>query len=70
MLSSNGWFILNNNMLFVGENRSELAKKLNITWKDGKLAAKQLFDALIYSNINPYEQEFCNWFEDDKNIVR
>ena len=33
-------------ILFVGENRSHLAKKMNVTWKDGRLAAKQLFDAL------------------------
>lgn len=57
-------------MLFVGENRSKLAKKMNVTWKDGKLAAKQLFDALKYSNIDPDRQQYCNWFEDDKNIVR
>ena len=50
-------------MLFVGEERSELAKKMNVTWKDGRLAAKQLFDAFDYCGIDKNKQEFCNWFE-------
>jgi len=50
-------------MLFVGEKRSNLAIKMGVTWEDGRLAAKQLFDALDYCGINPKEQEFCNWFE-------
>ena len=29
------------NYLFVGEKRSELAIKMGVTWKDGRLAAKQ-----------------------------
>lgn len=50
-------------MLFVGEKRSNKAIKMGVTWKDGKLAAKQLFDALKYCNIEPKNQSFCNWFE-------
>lgn len=57
-------------MLFVGEKRSELAKKMNVTWKDGRLAAKQLFDALNHCNIDPNDHEFCNWFEGGKKKVR
>lgn len=49
--------------LFVGEKRSELAIKMNVTWIDGRLAAKQLFDALKENNINPQDHYFTNWFE-------
>ncbi len=50
-------------MLFVGEKRSKLAKKMKVTWKDGRLAAKQLFDALKYCGIDPKDVEFRNYFE-------
>jgi hypothetical protein len=56
--------------LFVGEKRSELAKKMKVTWLDGRLAAKQLFDALNDCGINPADHEFCNWFEGGKGKVR
>lgn len=56
--------------LFVGEKRSERAKKMGVTLQDGRLAAKQLFDALEHCNINPQEQEYCNWFEGGKGKVR
>lgn len=49
--------------LFVGEKRSDLAVTKGWTWVDGRLAAKQLFDALIKLDINPHEQEYINWFE-------
>jgi hypothetical protein len=32
--------------LFVGEQRSELAKKMNVTWKDKRLAAAPLYKAI------------------------
>lgn len=58
-------------MLFVGEKRSQLAIKMGVTWEDGRLAAKQLFDALEACDIDPQKQKFCNWFEDGgKEIVR
>lgn len=56
--------------LFVGEKRSNKAVQMKVTWKDGRLAAKQLFDALHYCGINPIKQDFCNWFEGGKNKVR
>ncbi len=56
--------------LFVGENRSHLAKKMQVTWKDGRLAAKQLFDALDAIGFSRSRCEFCNWFEGGKGIVR
>ena len=57
-------------VLFVGENRSHLAKKMNVTWKDGRLAAKQLFDALDTIGFQRDACEFCNWFEGGKGMVR
>jgi hypothetical protein len=57
-------------MLFVGEKRSELAKQMKVKWADGRLAAKQLFDALLACGLKPDEQEFCNWFEGGKTKVR
>ena len=56
--------------LFVGENRSYLAKKMKVTWKDGRLAAKQLFDALDAIGFPKNQCEFCNWFEGGKGMVR
>lgn len=56
--------------LFVGEKRSPRAVKMKVTLQDGRLAAKQLFDALEACNINPKEQEYCNWFEGGKGKVR
>ncbi len=45
---------------FVGESRSKLAQKMGVYWKDGRLAAKQLFDALAACNIDPKDQLFFN----------
>lgn len=50
-------------MLFVGEERSERAKQLNVRWEDGALAAKQLFDALRGCDIDPAQVTFTNLFE-------
>lgn len=47
-------------LLFVGERQSHLAAKINATWQNGKLAAKQLHDALRALNIEPAEQRYCN----------
>lgn len=49
--------------LFIGEERSKRAKKLGVSLKDGRLAAKQLFDALLANDIPPTEQKFINIFE-------
>lgn len=56
--------------LFVGEDRSQRAKDLKVTWKDGALAAKPLFEALRACDINPDTVEFVNWFEGGKKTVR
>lgn len=49
--------------VFVGERRSPRAIKMGVRWQDGRLAAKQLFDALKAIDIDPSEHEFYNWFE-------
>lgn len=56
--------------LFVGERRSDKAKKMGVTWRDGNLAAKQLFDALSANGIDPLAHEYCNLFERRKLFVR
>lgn len=55
--------------LFVGERPSERAKLLGITWKDGGLAAKPLFEALRACGITPEEQYFLNLFQDHADVV-
>ncbi len=49
--------------LFVGEQPSATALSRGWTWKDGHLAAKQLFDALNACGIDPHSQRYGNWFE-------
>lgn len=56
--------------LFVGEARSELAIKMGVTWKDGRLAAKQLFDCLRMIGMDPEIQEFENWFDGDQDRIK
>ena len=47
-------------LLFIGERQSHLAKTLDATWQNGKLAAKQLHDALRALNIDPAAQRYVN----------
>ncbi len=49
--------------LFIGEERSKKAIEMNVHWKDGRLAAKQLFDALEYCGIDPKTIKFYNCFD-------
>lgn len=49
--------------LFIGEKRSQRAIEMNVRWQDGRLAAKQLFDALDYCGIDKNECSFVNLFE-------
>jgi len=51
--------------LFVGEKRSELAKKMNVTWVDRRLAAAHLSKAVENLGIKWDECEFKNIFEDN-----
>lgn len=49
-----------NKYIFIGERQSHQAKKINATWQNGKLAAKQLHDALRALNIEPANQRYVN----------
>lgn len=48
--------------LFVGECPSATAKRNGWTWRDGRLAARQLFDALRVADIDPKKQDYINLF--------
>ena len=50
-------------LLFVGERRSQAALRMGVRWQDGRLAAKQLFDALRAAGVDPKRCEFVNWWE-------
>jgi hypothetical protein len=50
-------------IVFVGDRRSKLAVKKGVRWQDGRLAAKQLFDALAHAGIDKDRCAFVNWFE-------
>jgi hypothetical protein len=52
--------------LFVGERPSNKAAQIGATWENGRLAAKQLHDALRALNIEPTTQEYVNlWTHPD-----
>lgn len=48
--------------LFVGERPSHQAVKIGATWQNGKLAGKQLRDALVALNVDPAQQQYCNLY--------
>lgn len=50
--------------LFVGEKPSPRAYAAGLTWRDGMLAAKTLFDALNAHGVDPATQEYYNLFGD------
>ena len=50
--------------LFVGERRSNLAVKMNVTWVDKRLAAAHLSKAVEFIGIDWNECAFKNVFED------
>ena len=50
-------------ILYVGERRSPRAIQMGVTWKDRRLAGKQLFDAFDTLEIDPSKFEFTNVFE-------
>lgn len=51
-------------LLFVGECRSLTAKRKGWTWKDGRLAAKPLFEALEAMGVDPKAHDYLNLFRD------
>ena len=57
--------------LFVGEKRSPLARKMNVTWEDGRLGAKHLFAALDHIGLEVSNCHFKNVYREilSENIV-
>ena len=51
-------------MIFVGERRSNTARKRNWTWRNGRLAARPLFEALNAMGIEPARQSYANLWTD------
>lgn len=49
--------------LFVGERKSPTAIERGWSWQDGRLAAKQLFDALRELGVDPAMCAFANAYE-------
>ena len=56
--------------IFVGERRSQLARRMGVRWEDGRLAAKQLFDALRACDVDPTACLFLNLFHESRGVVR
>lgn len=54
-------------LIFIGECRSLTAKRKHWTWKDGRLAAKPLFEALEAMGVDPRAHDYVNLWTD--NIV-
>lgn len=50
-------------ILFIGEQRSKKAIAMGVHWADGRLAAKQLFDALRACGMDPTAHRYVNAFE-------
>lgn len=50
-------------LTFIGEERSPTARRKDWRWQDGRLAAKQLFDALRAAGVDPAACCFLNLFE-------
>lgn len=48
---------------FVGERRSPTAERMDVRWEDGRLAAKQLFDAIVACGHSPQAFAYMNLFE-------
>jgi hypothetical protein len=51
-------------LLFVGECRSITAQRKGWTWKDGRLAAKPLFEALAAMGVDPADHGYTNLWAD------
>ncbi len=51
-------------LLFIGECRSLTAIRKGWTWKDGRLAAKPLFEALQAMGVDPADHDYVNLWTD------
>ena len=51
-------------ILFVGEKRSPTARKMKVTWKDGRLAGKHLMTAIERAQLDVENCDFMNVFRE------
>lgn len=58
------------NLLFVGEERSPTAIRMNVTWKDKRLAAAHLSKATDALGLDWEQLTFKNVYEDDIEDIR
>ena len=58
-------------ILFVGEKRSPTARKMGVTWKDGRLSGKHLLTAIERAKLDVEKCDFKNVFREilAENIV-
>jgi len=61
---------MNKNFLFVGEERSPTAIKMNVTWRDKRLSAAHLSKAVEALGIPWDDCMFLNVYEDDITHIR
>jgi hypothetical protein len=54
--------------VFVGERPSATATAMGVSWKDGRLAAAQLFRALWACGLDPSGQSYTNLFDDQGDV--
>jgi hypothetical protein len=51
-------------ILFVGEKRSPMARKMGVTWKDGRLSGKHLMSAIKHAKLDVANCDFKNVFRE------
>jgi hypothetical protein len=61
---------MNKNFLFVGEERSPTAVKMNVTWRDKRLCAGHLSKAVEALGMDWDSLNFLNVYEDDIKDIR
>ena len=58
---------MTNKLLFIGQERSQLAQDRGVYWEDEAQCANQLFRALRANGIDPNKCAFLNLFTDDSD---
>lgn len=57
-------------ILFVGDKRSKTAIRMNVTWQDGRLATKVLFEALAALGLSNDDYEVIKAYYDNGHMDR
>ena len=55
--------------IFVGEEPSPTAIRMKVKWEDGRLAAKQLFDAFSANGFDHSDIRFINLFHNKRPLT-